>query len=117
MNPVIKKKAEELVRGARSQQEMFERIVNYVRDEIAYALDEWDVKPSEVLRKGRGMCAGKALLAADMHRAVGIPVRFKVIKILGEGGLFDFIKRELEKNEIPGVLLEEKKILIQAILN
>lgn len=117
MSPVIKKKAEELVRGAHSQQEMSERIIQFVRDQIFYNLDEWDVKPSEVLRKGRGMCAGKALLAADMHRAFGIPVRFKVIKILGEEGLFDFIKKQLEKNEIPGLSLEERRTLIQAILS
>jgi len=117
MDPVIKKKAKELVDHAQTTQDMSSCIVQFVRDQIPYCLDEWDVKPFEVLKRGRGMCAGKALLAAELHRAVGIPARFKVIKILGEEKLFDFIKRQLEKNEILGLSLEERRTLIQAILS
>jgi len=79
VNLIIKEKAKELVRGALSEHELSENINNFVRDSILYCLDEWDVKPIEVLKKGRGMCAGKALLAAELHGAVGISTRFKVM--------------------------------------
>lgn len=99
------------------RREKSERIIQFVRDQILYCLDEWDTKPLDVLKKGRGMCAGKALLAGELHRAVGIPARFKVIKILGEEGLFDFVRSQIEENEIPDLTIEEKKIIIQAILS
>jgi hypothetical protein len=116
MDSVIKKKAEELIKGAHFHREMSERIANFVRDQIHYCLDEWDVEPIEVLRKRQGMCAGKALLAVDLHRTVGIPARFKVIKILGEEGLFDFLKQKLEKGALSSLLPEERERIIQDIL-
>jgi hypothetical protein len=63
------------------------------------------------------MCAGKALLAAELHRAVGIPVRFKVIKILGEEGLFDFVKRQLEEGQYPGLSSEERDRMVDTLLS
>lgn len=117
VNLIIKEKAKELVRGALSEHELSENINNFVRDSILYCLDEWDVKPIEVLKKGRGMCAGKALLAAELHGAVGISTRFKVMKILGEGGLFDFAMRQLEECEYSYLSLGEKERLKEAILS
>jgi hypothetical protein len=63
------------------------------------------------------MCAGKALLAAELHRAVSIPVRFKVIKIFGEEGLFDFLKQKLEEGALPSLLPEEREKIIKDILS
>ena len=48
------------------------------------------------MQKGWGMCAGKALLAAEMHKAAAIAVRFMVVKIMGEQALFAFAQRWLE---------------------
>jgi transglutaminase-like putative cysteine protease len=115
MDLAIKHKAEELAYGACSNREISEHISNFVRDQIYYSLDEWDVKPIEVLKKRQGMCAGKALLAAELHRAVGIPARLRVIKILGEEGLFDFVKRQLEEGEYLYISNKVRKRLIQII--
>jgi hypothetical protein len=117
MDPVIKEKAEKLIKGAHSCREMSERISSFVRDQVHYCLDEWEVESIEVLRKRRGMCAGKALLAAELHRAVSIPVRFKVIKIFGEEGLFDFLKQKLEEGALPSLLPEEREKIIKDILS
>jgi transglutaminase-like putative cysteine protease len=117
MHLAIRQKAEELAYGACSNREISERISNFVRDQIYYSLDEWNVKPVEVLKKKRGMCAGKALLAAQLHLAMGIPARFKVLKILGEEGLFDFVKRQLEEGQFPYLSLEDRERLIQAIVS
>jgi hypothetical protein len=116
MDPVIKRKAEELVYQAGSRREKSECIIQFVRDQILYCLDEWDVKPLDVLKKGRGMCAGKALLAAALHCAVKIPVRFKVIKIFGEEGLFDFLKQKLEAGALPSLSPEEREKIIKDVL-
>ena len=45
------------------------------------------------------MCAGKALLASELHRAMSISTRFKVIKVLGEGGILDFVMHRLEEGK------------------
>jgi hypothetical protein len=63
------------------------------------------------------MCAGKARLAADLHRALGIPARFKVIKILGEEGLFDFVKGQLEEGEYPDLSSEERGRILDNLLS
>ena len=91
VSDIFRRKAEGLVSRAGSLREAVERIAGFVRNDILYRLDEWDTNPEDVLKKGYGMCAGKALLAAELFRAIQIPVRFKVLKISGEEGLFDFI--------------------------
>jgi hypothetical protein len=106
-----------LVYLAGSRREKSESIIQFVRDEVLYCLDEWDVKPLDVLKKGRGMCAGKALLAATLHLAVRIPVRFKVIKIFGEEGLFDFLKQKLEAGALLSLSPEEREKIIKDILS
>ena len=63
-----------------------------------------------------GMCAGKALLAAELHRAVGIFVRFKVIKIMGEEGLFNFVRHQLEEGACLQLPPEKTKRMINNVL-
>jgi transglutaminase-like putative cysteine protease len=113
----IKQKAEELAHEAPSHQELLHRIANFVRDEICYCLDEWNVSASEVLRKGRGMCAGKALLAAEMFRTLGMPCRFKVVKMLGEEGLFQFIRQRLEEKECLGISKKDREKVLNSIIS
>ena len=117
MDLAIKQKAKELAYGVYSNREISERISHFVRDQIYYSLDEWNVKPIEVLKKRRGMCAGKALLAAEIHLAKGIPARFKVLKILGEEGLFDFVKQQLQEGQSPDLSSEDRERVIHAILS
>jgi tetratricopeptide (TPR) repeat protein len=82
-----------------------------VRDSIPYYLDEWNVGAEEVLQKGWGMCAGKALLAAEMHQAAGIAARFKVLKIMGEEALFSFAQRWMEAQRLSA---EDKQSLLNS---
>lgn len=117
MDWLIKKKAEELADGVRSTREGSQRVAEFARDHILYSLDEWNVPPDEVLRRGRGMCAGKALLASELHRALGIPTRFKVIKIVGEEGILDFVARRLAETECSGITQEDKEKVIDSILS
>jgi hypothetical protein len=100
-----------------SEEGVSENINEFVRDRILYCLDEWDVKPMEVLKKGRGMCAGKALLASELHRAMGISTRFKVIKVLGEGGILDFVMHRLEEGKASFLSLEERERVREAIFS
>jgi transglutaminase-like putative cysteine protease len=114
---LIREKAKELAYGVVSEEGVSENINEFVRDRILYCLDEWDVKPMEVLKKGRGMCAGKALLASELHRAMGISTRFKVIKVLGEGGILDFVMHRLEEGKASFLSLEERERVREAIFS
>ena len=57
------------------------------------------------------MCSGKALLAAELHRAAGITVRFMVVKIMGEEALFAFTQRWLESQSVS---TEDKQSLLNS---
>lgn len=61
-------------------------ISHFVRG-LLYGLDDWDVPASRVLAKGWGMCSGKTLLWVALLRCVGIPARFKVVRIRAEEAL------------------------------
>ena len=63
------------------------------------------------MQKGWGMCSGKALLAAELHRAAGIEVRFMVVKIMGEEALFTFTQRLLESHLVS---TEDKQSLLKS---
>mgnify|MGYP001050167272 CR=1 FL=1 len=60
------------------------RIFNWVRDEIKYGFDFWNVKASETLRKRMGMCANKTNLQVAMLRSAGIPAGYMVLRIKKE---------------------------------
>lgn len=115
MDNAIKRKAEELSCGAFSHRKLSQRIANFVRDRIYYCLDEWNVTPSEVLAKGRGMCAGKALLTVEMHRALKMLSRFNVLKVLGEEEIFSFMVWRLEGAECSDVPQEDKEKVVHSI--
>lgn len=79
----IAETALELVEGCSVLRERFARIHRFVR-EMPYGLEDWDVKASETLRKGWGMCSGKTNLLVAMSRALLIPARYRVFRIRSE---------------------------------
>jgi len=109
------RKAEELVSGAVSPREAIERISGFVRNHILYRLDEWDTKPEDVLKKGYGMCAGKALLAAELFCAIQIQVRFKVLQISGEEGLFNSIADHPDECFLSQLKRQDRECVLRSI--
>ena len=83
----IRKKAQTLVKGARNRQEKFERIFAYIK-ELPYGLEDWDLKASDILKKGWGMCSGKTNLLVAMLRSVGIPARYRIYRIRADTALW-----------------------------
>jgi transglutaminase-like putative cysteine protease len=57
------------------------QIFNWVRDEVKYNFDYWNVKASDTLMKMSGMCANKANLQIAMLRSIGIPAGYMVLRI------------------------------------
>jgi transglutaminase-like putative cysteine protease len=115
VSDIFRRKAEELVSGAGSLREAIERIAGFVRNDILYRLDEWDTKPEDVLKKGYGMCAGKALLAAELFRAIQIPIRFKVLQISGEEGLFNFITDHPDECFLSQMKRQDRECVLRSI--
>lgn len=115
MSEAIRGKARELADGIGSDHEISNRICRFVREEVQYALEEWNVGADETLNLRKGMCAGKAQLAVALHRAAGIKARFKVLKIVPGEGLLEFIAKQLEEDVGSEGFSEEKKKVILAI--
>ena len=81
--PAIRARALDLTRGCSDRRQGFERLSQFVKG-MPYGLEDWDVKASQTLRKGWGMCCGKANLLVAMSRAVLIPARYRVFRIKAE---------------------------------
>ncbi len=77
----IGERARREIAQARSEKEKAWKILMHLRDDIPYALDEWDVKASETLKKGYGMCMNKVNLAIAELRSLGVPARYKLVMI------------------------------------
>jgi len=88
--PAIQNKALKLTQGCADKQERVERIYQFVK-ELPYGLEDWDVKASETLRKGWGMCCGKTNLLVAMSRALFIPARYRIFKIKAEQRLLEWV--------------------------
>lgn len=91
----IRNRASRLVQGCDDNQQRFQRIYDFVR-ELPYGLEDWDVKASETLAKGWGMCSGKTNLLVAMSRALSIPARYRIFKIKAERRL---LKQVIEQNK------------------
>jgi hypothetical protein len=89
----IKQKTLELIRGCKNQRERFEMIFAFVK-ELPYGFEDWDLKASDVLKKGWGMCSGKTNLLVAMLRSVGIPARYRVYRIMADNTLWSRLGNE-----------------------
>jgi transglutaminase-like putative cysteine protease len=90
----IRNRATDLARGCTDDRQTFQRVYESVR-ELPYGLEDWDVKASDTLRKGWGMCCGKTNLLVAMSRALSIPARYRIFKIKAERRL---LKQVMEQN-------------------
>jgi transglutaminase-like putative cysteine protease len=88
LSPRLEQKAKSLILGCRNRKEKFLKIFGYVK-ELHYGLEDWDLKASDILKKGWGMCSGKTNLLVALLRAVGIPARYRIYKIVADVELMD----------------------------
>jgi transglutaminase-like putative cysteine protease len=84
----IRLKTRELIAGSRNRGEMFNAIFDFVK-EMPYGLEDWDLKASDIIKKGWGMCSGKTNLLVAMLRSAGIPARYRVYRIKADSKLWD----------------------------
>jgi len=77
----IQSRAEELRKGKNGQTELAKAVFDYVRDEILFGFDQYQVKASDTLQKGYGMCSNKALVMVAFLRYLRIPSRLSHIPI------------------------------------
>jgi len=82
-NQEIIKKAKQLTAGASTQKEAANRIFNFVRDAIRFALDEHS-PASETLKRGTGQCVTKSSLQIALLRAAGIPARYHLVDLISD---------------------------------
>jgi hypothetical protein len=93
--PAIRDRASRLAQGCTDDRQRFQRVYEYAK-ELPYGLEDWDVKASETLKKGWGMCYGKTNLLVAMARTLTIPARYRIFKIKAERRL---LKQVIEQNK------------------
>jgi len=104
----IGEKASQLAQGCTGDRQRFDRVYQFVK-ELPYGLEDWDVKASETLRKGWGMCCGKTNLLVAMSRTLLIPARYRVFRIRAERRLLrQVIERDKELAAQLGDMLPEQ---------
>lgn len=91
--PEIGDTTSRLIEKLLDKRQMFNSVYQFVK-ELPYRLEDWDVKASETLRKGWGMCSGKTNLLVAMLRSVEIPARYRILKIKSEGTLWKWIAKQ-----------------------
>ncbi len=84
----------ELTDGCSGLRERFDRVQRFVMG-MPYGLEDWDVRASETLRKGWGMCCGKTNLLVAMSRVLLIPARYRIFRIRSERRL---LQQVIEQN-------------------
>lgn len=109
-HPEIKAKALELTSDCQEIRDRVQSIFSFVK-ELPYGLEDWDVRASETLSKGWGMCSGKTNLLVAMLRSVSIPARYRVFRIKGEIKLWEWaIKGEELSRILSTVPLEQNHV-------
>jgi transglutaminase-like putative cysteine protease len=70
---------------------------------LPYRYDDWDVKASDTLKRGWGMCSGRTNLLVAMLRSLNIPARYCILKCQAELELFQWlIDQDAELERILG---------------
>jgi len=78
----------DLIAGSRNRAETFKSIFAFVK-EMPYGLEDWDLRASDILRKGWGMCSGKTNLLVAMLRSAGIPARYRIYRLKADSKLWN----------------------------
>ncbi len=89
----LQEKALELTHTCTDGGQKFDCIYHFVK-ELPYGLEDWDVRASETLGKGWGMCCGKTNLLVAMSRALLIPARYRVFRIKAEARLLKWVAEQ-----------------------
>ena len=91
----IRERLRQLVQGCNDERQRFAQVYGFVK-ELPYGLEDWDVRASETLRKGWGMCCGKTNLLVAMSRLLLIPARYRIFGIRAEMRLLKWVAQQHE---------------------
>ena len=103
-NPIIKDFAIKLCYKYSNEKDKAVMLFNYVRDNIPYKFDYWNLKASDTLKKGYGMCTNKNNLLIALLRSVNIPTGYGILRVkardyFGEI-MLDFFKNKIAEESI-----------------
>jgi transglutaminase-like putative cysteine protease len=92
----IKDVAQRLVAAYSDAKQQADYLFKFVK-ELPFKYDDWNIKASDTLSRGWGMCSGKANLFVALMRSIGIPSRYVVIRCRGELELWDWMTRQSDE--------------------
>ena len=113
--PEIRDTAQRLTAKLNDKREVLNCVYQFVR-RLPYGLEDWDVRASETLRKGWGMCSGKTNLLVAMLRSLGIPARYRIYKIRTEDTLWRWAaSQDSELAQLMGEPLSEQDHIVAGV--
>ena len=77
----IKQVSLRTVKNCTGEKEKAIALFHFVRDNIKYGFDYWNIKASETLAKGYGMCTNKSNLLISMLRSCDIPAGYGILRV------------------------------------
>jgi len=115
-HPEIRDKALELTLGRQAREDRLQGIYHFVK-ELPFGLEDWDVRASETLSKGWGMCSGKTNLLVAMLRSIGIPARYRIYRVKAENILWKALMNDQEAHRhLETIPLEQDHVDCEAWL-
>lgn len=97
-HPWLLKLAEEIVEDARPPSEKAHRVFNWVRDRVRFSIAFSRSTATQTLKRGYGDCVSKTNAQVALLRAMGIPARFRRVRVKSEvlqHLIADFIYRQM----------------------
>ncbi|MDD5610537.1 MAG: transglutaminase-like domain-containing protein [Candidatus Omnitrophica bacterium] len=102
--PLIKNTAIKITQGFANDKDKAVALFNYVRDNILYKFDYWNLKASSTLKKSYGMCTNKNNLLIAMLRAVNIAAGYGILQVRAREYfgpiMLDFFKKRISEESV-----------------
>src|SRR4030095_14849432 len=84
-HPSLLRLRSSLFTGLKTTSKIVDASYDFIRREILYAFDAWEVKAHETYEKGQGMCFNKTNLMIALLRGAGLPCRYAAFWIKKQG--------------------------------
>lgn len=103
-NPLLKERAIEVTKPYSNDSQKAIALFNYVRDNILYKFNYWNIKASDTLKDGYGMCTNKNNLLIAMLRAINIPAGYGILKVKAKEYfgpiMLDFFRNKISEESV-----------------
>jgi transglutaminase-like putative cysteine protease len=115
VSPEIRNIALALTSGEAELSQKVNAVARFVK-EIEYAYDEWYVPASATLATKKGMCSSKTNLLVAMLRSIGIPSRYRILRLKAESELLDWFMQQDKRISLANYTRQQDHVIAEVLL-